>query len=163
MLNINGIILPLPGQLCEAEGGIFDGIIIGDDGRAHLQFSAPRGSEGDMKDVTWGEYGKDTGATSDRDGLANTKAMAEAGSETAIKVLALDFNGHSDWQIPAPLQARLQFTNSAHHFDTDDWYWLSKQYSPYSAWCQTFGGGDRNDDGKSYTARVRVVRSRPIE
>ena len=41
------------------------------------------------------------GATSCFDSMANTKAMAEAGSPIAQKALAANIGGHADWCIPA--------------------------------------------------------------
>ncbi|MGY2255074.1 DUF1566 domain-containing protein [Pseudomonas reactans] len=58
----------------------------------------------------WGEYGeKIVGADSFTDSLANTKAMAAAGSELAAKVLALTIGGHADWAIPARDVQELQY------------------------------------------------------
>lgn len=58
----------------------------------------------------WGEYGeKIEGADSFTDGLANTKAMAAAGSELAAKVLNLSIEGFTDWAIPARDVQELQY------------------------------------------------------
>ena len=58
----------------------------------------------------WGEYGeKIEGADSFTDSLANTQAMAEAGSELAAKVLTLNIDGHTDWAIPARDVQELQY------------------------------------------------------
>ncbi|WP_448120050.1 DUF1566 domain-containing protein [Pseudomonas veronii] len=58
----------------------------------------------------WGEYGeKIEGADSFTDGLANTKAMAAAGSELAAKVLTLSIEGFTDWAIPARDVQELQY------------------------------------------------------
>lgn len=58
----------------------------------------------------WGEYGvKIEGADSFTDSLANTQAMAAAGSELAVKVLALDIGGFTDWAIPARDVQELQY------------------------------------------------------
>ena len=58
----------------------------------------------------WGEYGeKINGADSFTDSLANTKAMAAAGSELAAKVLALSIEGFTDWAIPARDVQELQY------------------------------------------------------
>ncbi|WAT30115.1 DUF1566 domain-containing protein [Pseudomonas sp. GXZC] len=58
----------------------------------------------------WGEYGeKIEGADSLTDSLANTKAMAAAGSELAAKVLALNIEGFTDWAIPARDVQELQY------------------------------------------------------
>lgn len=58
----------------------------------------------------WGEYGeKINGADSFTDSLANTQAMASAGSELAAKVLALSIEGFTDWAIPARDVQELQY------------------------------------------------------
>lgn len=58
----------------------------------------------------WGEYGeKIEGADSFTDSLANTQAMAAAGSELAAKVLALNIEGFADWAIPARDVQELQY------------------------------------------------------
>ena len=58
----------------------------------------------------WGEYGvKIEGADSFTDSLANTQAMAAAGSELASKVLALSVGGYNDWAIPARDVQELQY------------------------------------------------------
>ncbi|WP_332847588.1 DUF1566 domain-containing protein [Pseudomonas lactucae] len=58
----------------------------------------------------WGEYGvKIEGADSFTDSLANTQAMAAAGSELAAKVLALNIGGFADWAIPARDVQELQY------------------------------------------------------
>ena len=58
----------------------------------------------------WGEYGeKIGGADSFTDSLANTQAMAAAGSELAAKVLALNIEGLTDWTIPARDVQELQY------------------------------------------------------
>ncbi|WJM93406.1 DUF1566 domain-containing protein [Pseudomonas brenneri] len=58
----------------------------------------------------WGEYGvKIEGADSFTDSLANTHAMAAAGSELATKVLALSIGGYNDWAIPARDVQELQY------------------------------------------------------
>ncbi|WEX18920.1 DUF1566 domain-containing protein [Pseudomonas sp. G11] len=58
----------------------------------------------------WGEYGeKIEGADSFTDSLANTQAMAAAGSELAAKVLTLSIEGFTDWAIPARDVQELQY------------------------------------------------------
>lgn len=50
----------------------------------------------------WGKSGTDVpGARSFFDGLANTLAMAEAGSKLARQALALNLGGFTDWYLPA--------------------------------------------------------------
>lgn len=87
------------------------------------------------------------------DGLANTRAMAEAGSAVAQKVLAMTIRGHRGWHIPAieELQVMranlLQLEPWGKHLPADGAggpaqafalreYWSSTQKSSAgSAWC----------------------------
>ncbi|MGF6669158.1 hypothetical protein [Pseudomonas monsensis] len=110
---------------------------------------------------TWGKYGDDVaGAHSLSDGGANTRAMAEAGSDIAVKALELDAH------IPSYLEGALLMAAKAEGFITlreDRWHWLSSQYSAYSAFGVGFGGGWVNDLVKGDERLVRPVRSLPIQ
>ncbi|MBT9268540.1 hypothetical protein KKQ10_27050 [Pseudomonas sp. MG-9] len=109
----------------------------------------------------WGEYGQDvTGAKSYSDGAANTRAMAEAGSDLAAKVLELDAH------IPSHLEAALLMSAKADGVITlreDRWHWLSTQYSAYYAFDMDFEGGWVDCYGKGNERLVRPVRSLPIQ
>lgn len=73
----------------------------------------------------WGEYGvKIEGADSFTDSLANTQAMAAAGSEIAAKVLALSIGGYNDWAIPARDVQELQYR---HFKPTTEENWASSR------------------------------------
>lgn len=85
-------------------GGYFTGVL-NINGAPHALITAPKAAE--LKG-TYGEY-KTIGATSYNDGLANTKVMAEAGSEIAKTVLAQTTGGFTDWSIPARDQQELQY------------------------------------------------------
>lgn len=67
------------------------------------------GAEGALR----GEWNKSlaivAGATSRCDGLANTIAMAAAGSELAQRALALRIDGHDDWAIPSDDEQEMQY------------------------------------------------------
>ncbi|MBP4048992.1 DUF1566 domain-containing protein [Chromobacterium violaceum] len=81
------------------EGGFYAGQIRVDDAIFALIVSPKAQGETDM---LWGEYGKDiANARSCFNGLENTKAMREAGSELARWALELSINGHADWYIPS--------------------------------------------------------------
>ena len=87
-------------------GGFYTGVIV-INGVHHALITAPKSAEVEGE---WGCYGKTiTGADSYADGLANTRGMAEAGSEIAQKVLAQTTGGFTDWAIPARDQQELQF------------------------------------------------------
>jgi hypothetical protein len=83
----------------------------------------------------WGEYGASIGAANHRrDGLANTQAMANAGS--AIAKAALD----ADAYVASQAEAQLVSAN-LHDLMPSGWHWTSTQYSPHNAWVQNFGDG----------------------
>lgn len=91
-------------------GGFVTGITRDPDtGKRYLHITAGAAHELVGK---WGEYGvKIEGADSFTDSLANTQAMAAAGSELAAKVLALNIGGFADWAIPARDVQELQYRN----------------------------------------------------
>lgn len=82
----------------ETQGGFFAGFIKVDDKQYGVIVSPKATGE---RTGIWGERGKEIPATDIADGLANTKAMAEAGSEIATWALDLEINGYSDWYIPS--------------------------------------------------------------
>ncbi|MDP9528547.1 DUF1566 domain-containing protein [Pseudomonas protegens] len=99
-------IIPVIGQAYG--GGFVTGITRDPDtGQRSLHITAGAAHELAGK---WGEYGeKIEGADSFTDSLANTKAMAAAGSDLAAKVLDLNIDGFTDWAIPARDVQELQY------------------------------------------------------
>ena len=61
---------------------------------------APK-AEGEIKGLWMNKYSDVAGAMSCYDSMANTKAMAEAGSPIALKALAASIGGYNDWCIPS--------------------------------------------------------------
>lgn len=104
----------------------------------------------------WGEYGLDV-LTHYVDGLANTRAMAEAGSELARKVLELGAH------IAAPLEGQLLMAAKHAGLITDlredRFYWLSAQRSAHYAYSMDFEDGWQGDLGKFNERLARPVRS----
>ncbi|KWT10592.1 hypothetical protein CFBP3846_03685 [Pseudomonas syringae pv. avii] len=87
-------------------GGFFSGITQ-EDGKRYINITA--GAAHELVGA-WGKYGeKVESAESFTDSLANTKAMAAAGSDLAAKVLALTIGGFTDWAIPARDVQELQY------------------------------------------------------
>ena len=80
------------------EGGYFAGVINVAGTHYGLVLSP---NAGDLDPLPWGEFGQDIGASSCCDGMANTVAMAEAGSELAKAIQNLEINGFDDWYLPA--------------------------------------------------------------
>lgn len=110
---------------------------------------------------SWGKYGvKIPGADSYSDGEANTRAMAEAGCEIAIK--ALELGAH----IPSCLEGQLVMAAKAEGLVTmreDRWHHMSTQFSADDAYCMDFEDGWLYDCGKTNERLVRPVRSLPIQ
>lgn len=75
---------------------------------------------GDLEGV-WHEEEPDvTGAKSYNDGAANTQAMAEAGSELAKQVQALEIDGQKDFYIPSQDELELCYRALK---PTTEWNW----------------------------------------
>jgi hypothetical protein len=81
------------------EGGFYGGRF-NIDGREYGLIVSPK-KGGDIKGKWHTRYEAIEGASSFCDGLANTHAMAEAGSALAKKALAASIGGHTDWYIKA--------------------------------------------------------------
>ena len=109
----------------------------------------------------WGEYGvKIEGADSYSDGEANTRAMAEAGSEIAVKSLELGSF------IPSCLEGQLLMAAKADglvELREDRYHHLSTQRSAYNAYLMDFEGGWLGCSGKLVERLARPVRSLPIQ
>lgn len=109
---------------------------------------------------TWGKYGEDiAGAKSLSDGAANTRAMAEAGSDIAVQALELDAH------IPSYLEGALLMAANAEGLVTlreDRWHWLSSQFSADCAYYLAFEGGWLHYGVKGGERVARPVRRRFI-
>lgn len=161
---------PMPGGFLGAryldETGVLAGLIVS------------YAEVGDFDPVPWMKTPLDvSGACSLIDGLANTRAMAEAGSEIAQTILDLEIDGVGGWHIPAldqmtglrvtampragiiPAQSMAEVfqEGSAEAFDLTA-YWSSTQRSSGYAWLQSFTYGIQSYDFKDYSYRVRAVR-----
>jgi hypothetical protein len=72
---------------------------------------APK-SEGEHDDTIWiDDYKPVPGAQSYEDGLANTNAMVEAGSELAQWARGLRIGGFDDWHLPAQDELEILYRN----------------------------------------------------
>lgn len=152
-----GIIIPPLGEYWHGQGGVYAGIIRGESGKSDRHVVVPPDIL--MLKTEWGCNGKEiTGADNDYYGMPNTIAMAEAGSEVAKKILAFEHEGHNDYYLMAPKEARLCHTNAPELF-AKEWHWTSKQYSANGAFLQHFLDGLQDCDGKYDSYGVRPVRS----
>lgn len=90
-------------------------------GQTRLLIVAPKDA-GDLEGTWNNSWNSVEGALSFFDGLANTDAMAAAGSELATKVRALRIGGHDDWHIPAIDQLELVYRALKPTDDENDLY-----------------------------------------
>jgi len=92
------------------DGGFYAGrIMVGD--QAYALVVAPK-AEGEHNDTPWhNDDDNIEGATSYFDGLANTDAMAEAGSELAQWARTLTIAGHDDWYLPSQDELEIIYRN----------------------------------------------------
>ena len=92
------------------DGGFYAGRIMVD-GQAFALIVAPK-AEGESEEQEWiADYKDVPGAKSYFDGLSNTNAMAEAGSELAQWALTLNIGGHSDWYLPSQDELEIIYRN----------------------------------------------------
>jgi hypothetical protein len=91
-------------------GGFYaGGILI--DGAPHALIVAPK-ADGEHKDTRWNKSAKTVdGARSYFDGMANTKAMAAAGSKLAQWALDLHIDGNDDWYLPSQDELEILYRN----------------------------------------------------
>ncbi|USS54887.1 hypothetical protein [Pseudomonas kermanshahensis] len=142
--------LPAVGQ--PLGGGFFAGRIYFD-GAEHALIDS--GREFEVAAQWWEQPGPRVtvrGAASFYDGMANTQAMAEAGSAVARKVLAMTIRGQRGWHLPSIEQLQIMKANLLQLPDWDRYwaadraggpaqaftraeYWSSTQNAAGSSWC----------------------------
>lgn len=155
--------IPPIGTVWPGQGGIFVGIGRGQNGQGDYALILPTDAAATFAPGPWGERGLDVpSATSQHDGLANTQAMATAGSQLAQQILALRIEGHADFYLPAKADADLLRANVPELFEKD-WYWTSTQHSRYGAWIQGFEYGLSGHDGKGDRCRAVALRRLPLQ
>lgn len=143
---------PEVGQFWPAQNAWYAGPVAYPDGRVFaLLLPADFASVGEKE---WGEYGKKIEcADSLHDGLANTQAMAEAGSPAAVAVME-----HGDGcYLPSRIEALQLFATLKDKIGSGA-AWTSTQYSDNYAWYQDFPYGTQHDHGKFYEVRAVPVR-----
>lgn len=152
---------PTIGQHWHGQGGVYAGLVRGTDGTPDYHLIVPTDPAGQLEEIEWGGYGQnEPGATSDRDGLANTRSLfdSEHDHPAAQWATDLEIDGFRDWYLPARHELRLCYLNVPELFSTDGWYSSSTQYSPYGAWIQDFDAGSQDTGLKDGTRRAVAVR-----
>ena len=151
---------PPAGQYWPEQGGVYAGIVRGEDGQADHYLIVSTSPAGYCESVTWGGYEtNEPGARHERDGLANTVSLCDSDTDhpAAQWAAALEIDGHSDWYLPARRELRLLWINVPELF-AEGWYWSSTQFSPDDAWGQVFDGGSQSYGHKCGFGRARAVR-----
>ncbi|HCF7385845.1 TPA: DUF1566 domain-containing protein [Pseudomonas aeruginosa] len=152
--QVDGV--PAIGAEWPDQGGIYAGLMRGRDGHPdyHLIVASAE-SDGELQ---WGGYGSKSSATSKWDGLANTKALVEAGGHPAAEFVAsVTISGHNDFYLPAQAELMLAWANVPEVF-AEGWHWSSTQYSANNAFGTDFYDGYTDYGGKYFALRVRPVR-----
>nr|WP_294864388.1 DUF1566 domain-containing protein [uncultured Pseudogulbenkiania sp.] len=151
---------PRIGEYWPGQGGVYAGLIRGENGQPDYHLIVAGGNEGFVQEIAWGSHGADEpNAKSEWDGLANTLALARSEHDhpAAEWAAGLEIDGYADWYLPARREAALCYANVPELFEKA-WHWTSTQYSPYYAWIQYFNAGNQYDTHKATELRARAVR-----
>ena len=151
---------PAIGTYWNEQGGVYAGVMRGEDDRPDYHLVVAQGASGENSSVAWGSYGEDESkAKYARDGLLNTVALASSESDhpAAFWATNLRIDDHNDWYLPSRFELALCYASVPELF-AKEWHLSSTQCSPYTAWVQTFGGGTQYDVHKDNARRARAVR-----
>lgn len=118
------------------------------------------------KSQTGKKYDSIEKALTDVDGLENTKALADIGSEVAKEVLALNILGNS-WHIPTLGELQMMYEHKAMFTAalaitekkplSDTWYWSSTRRGDKTNYVFCWDGGSRFSSFQINYNRVRPV------
>lgn len=154
--------LPTFGAIVQGEGGrlgaIMRGNTVGGVREPDYAVIVSDHKDANLGRMKWGLREQDVpGASSLTDGLANTIAMAKAGSAAGLQIVGLVIGKHADFYIPSRGEMWALRANVPELF-AKEWHWTSTQNSRLSAFSQDFENGDSYWDGKGHDYRVRAVR-----
>lgn len=154
--------IPLPTTIGEAFGGgyyIGDVTIVGgaDAGTYAVIMANAEGS------YAWRSSGSTViGASSLKDGKANTATMISAGSHPAATYCdGYSKDGYTDWYMPAKDELHLAYTNKSSLGVLGlgfSYKWSSSEFAVNTAWSEYFGSGYQEAGTKSTSYAVRPVR-----
>lgn len=163
-MKSTAINLPAFGAFITGQGGHLAAIMRGHtiDGIEQPPYALLVSSQaaGEIDACEWGHYGKEIEGTSSRtNGHSNTAAMLAAECPAAVKVAAIEIDGHKDWFLPSLGQLNAAAANVPELFSKDGYYWTSTQVSRDSAFVQGFEGGFSGWNFKVSQLRVRAFRA----
>ena len=151
---------PRLGETWPGQGGVYAGLVRGDKGAPDFHLIVPTAPQAHTAAVAWGSQGTDEpGATSKRDGVANTIVLvqSEHTHPAAEWAAGLEIDGFKDFYLPSQGELALCFVNVPEVFEPG-WHWSSTQYSRDNAWGQYFSGGTQFGHDKSCEGHARAVR-----
>ena len=152
------LVPPAIGEYWEGQGGVYAGMKRGQDSGRDFCLIVPTDPRAVFSKRCLGTYGIDVNsAASHHNGHANTRALAEAGSELCKDILALEIDGHSDFYLPSHAELMLCWVNVPELFEKV-WHLSSTQYSDDGAWDQYFDDGHTDGNGKKFEAVGRACR-----
>ena len=158
---------PAIGETWSTQGGVYAGMMRGENGQPDYHLIVPTidphavVEQAEIEEIKWGGAGKEeTVATSERDGLANTRALIASDNDHSAARWAsnLELYGHRDWYLPARRELALCCATVPELFEKSGYYWSSSQGSANDAWVQGFAGGGQDVGHKDYALRARAVR-----
>lgn len=154
----SNLVQPPIGEYWTGQGGIYAGTVRGRDGGKDFCLIVPTDPKAIFTKRSLGTYGTDvTGATSYHNGPANTRALAETGSDLCKEILALEIEGHKDFFLPSQTELMMCWVNVPELFEKV-WHLSSTQSSARNAWHQDFGYGLTYTNDKKAEAVGRACR-----
>lgn len=156
---MTAIQIPRVGEYWHGEGGIRIAEMPGQNGQPDYHLILPIHPDAELGELAFGSYGKKIeGADSEWDGLANTRALVEAGNHPAAERCAgLIIEGHNDLYLPADREAAACYAIARERFQKR-WHWMSTQRSASYAVIQGFDDGGQVYGTKDGSCYVRPVR-----
>ena len=158
---------PSIGEAWPSQGGVYAGMMRGENGQPDYHLIVPTVDphavveQAEIEEIKWGSTGKEeTAATSERDGLANTRALIASDNDHPAARWAsnLELYGHRDWYLPARRELALCYATVPELFQKSGYYWSSSQFSANGAWARCFAYGYQLVDRKVHALRARAVR-----
>jgi hypothetical protein len=152
--------IPPIGSYWEGQGGIYAGVMRGEDGGRDYHLIFPNHPSVLNHKAAYGGYEVDEpGAVSLRDGLANTRALVDSDTEhpAAEWCCGLVVEGHNDLYLPALHEYALGMANVPEIF-TKEWHVSSSQRSASIAYTMHFDGGIQLSGTKGLERFVRPAR-----
>lgn len=157
--------IPSIGEYWPGEGGIYAGVMRGENGTPDYRLIVPIHESVKGKKLAYGGREVDEPeAASRRDGLANTLHLVEGSSQdhpAAKWCDELTIEGHNDLYLPAIDELALCMATVPELFEKA-WHVSSSQRSAYYAFFMLFEDGIQFNLDKSNECFVRPVRRLPI-